>query len=115
MHPLMKTLLLVSACLFVCGSAQAQEATDDSQVTNEARQAKRDEAGNRDGRNRDEMRQRAENMPDKQRQAMRQRRETMSGEDRAAMKKRRQEGNGARNSKRQRPAGTGRPKRDQAE
>jgi hypothetical protein len=115
MHPLMKTLLLVSACLFVFGSAQAQEATDDSQVTNEARQAKRDKAGNRDGRNRDEMRQRAENMPDKQRQAMRQRRENMSDKERAAMRERRQDNGAARNSQRQRPAGTGRPKRDQAE
>jgi hypothetical protein len=134
MHPLQKTLLLVSACLFVFGSAQAQEATDDSQVTNEARQAERDarraqwesmsdeeraavrsqrdEARNRGGRNRDEMRQRMKNMSDEERQAMRQRRENMSDEERAAMKKRRQQGNAARNSQRQRPSGKGRPKDD---
>jgi hypothetical protein len=99
MHPLQKTLLLVSACLFVFGSAQAQEATDENQVTNEARQAERDAR-----------RAKRENMSDEERQAMRQRRENMSDEDRAAMKKRRQEGNATRNSQRQRPAGEGRRK-----
>ena len=104
MHPLKKTLLLVTASLFVFGSAQAQEATDDSQVTNEARQAERDARHVK-----------RERMSDEDRQAMRQRRENMSDEERAAMKKRRQEGNAARNSQRQRPAGKGRPKRDQGE
>jgi hypothetical protein len=104
MHPLKKTVLLVSACLFVFGSAQAQEATDDNQATNEARQAERDtRQAKRD------------KMSDEDRQAMRQRRENMSDEERAAMKKRRQEGNAARHSQRQRPVGKGRPKRDQAE
>jgi len=137
MHPLKKTLLLVSASLFVFGSAQAQEAADDSQVTNEARQAerdarraqwesmsdeeraaaraKRDEARGRDGRDRDEMRRRAENMSEEQRQALRQRRENMSNEERAAMRERRQQRDAARNSQRQRPAGKGRPKSDQGE
>jgi hypothetical protein len=104
MHPLQKTLLLVSACLFVFGSAQAQEAGDEKQVTNEARQAQRDAR-----------RAKRENISDEERQAMRQRRENMSDEKRAAMKKRRQDNGAARDSQRQRPAGKGRPKRDQAE
>ena len=104
MHPLKKTLLLVSACLFVFGSAQAQEATDDSQVTNEARQAERDTR-----------RAKREKMSDEERQARRQRRENMSDEERAARKKRRQESNAARNSQRQRPAGEGRRKGDKGD
>jgi hypothetical protein len=137
MHPLQKTLLLVSACLFVFGSAQAQEATDDSQVTNEARQAerdarraqwesmsnedraaaraKRDEARSADGRDRDEMRRRAANMSEEERQAMRERRANMSDEDRAAMRDRRQQGDAARKSQRQRPSGKGGRKPDQGE
>jgi hypothetical protein len=102
MHALKKTLLLVGASLFVFGSAQAQEAGDEKQVTNEARQAERDVR-----------RAKRENMSDEERQAMRQRRENMSDEERATMKERRQEGNAARNSQRQRPPGKGRPKRDQ--
>jgi hypothetical protein len=104
MHPLKKTVLLVIAGLFVFGSAQAQEAADDKQATNEARQAER---GARQAKR--------EKMSDEERQAMRQRRENMSDEKRAAMKKRRQDNGAARNSQRQRPAGKGRPKRDQAE
>jgi len=102
MHALKRTLLLVGASLFVFGSAQAQEATDENQVTNEARQAERDA---RHAKKR-------EKMSDEERQAMRQRRENMSDEDRAAMKKRRQEGNAARNPQRQRPPGKGRSKDD---
>ena len=104
MHPPGKTLLLVSTCLFVFGSAQAQEATNDNQANNEARQAERDARHAK-----------REKMSDEERQAMRQRRENMSDEERSAMKKRRQDNGVARNSQRQRPAGKGRPKRDQAE
>ena len=102
MHALKKTLLLVGASLFVFGSAQAQEATDENQVTNEARQAERDARHAK-----------REKMSDEERQAMRQRRENMSDEERAAMRERRQGGNAARNSQRQRPPGKGRPKRGQ--
>lgn len=102
MHALKKTLLLVGASLFVFGSAQAQEAGDEKQVTNEARQAQRDAR-----------RAKRENMSDEERQAMRQRRENMSDGERATMKKRRQEGNATRNPQRQRPPGKGRPNRDQ--
>ena len=104
MHPLKKTLLLVSTCLIVFGSAQAQEATNDNQANSEARQAER---GARQAKR--------EKMSDEERQAMRQRRENMSDEERAAMRERRQDNGAARNSQRQRPAGKGRPKRDQAE
>ncbi len=104
MHALKKTLLLVGASLFVFGSAQAQEAGDEKQVTNEARQAQRDAR-----------RAKRENMSDEERQAMRQRRENMSDEERAAMRERRQQGGAARNSQHQRPSGKGGRKPDQGE
>jgi len=111
MNPLKKTLLLASASLFVFGSAQAHEATDENQVTTEARQAERDAR-----------RAEWESMSDEERAAARAKRNEARNQDsrnrdeqRVSKRKSGQEGDAARNSQRQRPSGKGRPKRDRAE